>query len=160
MAAHQALLSMGFSMQEFWSRLPFPSPQDGGVATILNITVTHVPAKLLQLCLTLCDPVNCSLPGSSVHGILQARILEWVPCSVSSWSFRNNRCHFCFMGQSKSHGHVETQVGRKVSPYHMLWRRGQGIFVTIPDDGLTGAASGLEDNKERGVVFSFREIMV
>ena len=28
-----------------------------------------------------CDPMNCSLPGSSVHGILQARILEWVPIS-------------------------------------------------------------------------------
>ena len=35
----------------------------------------HVHA---QLCLTLCDPLYCSLPGSSVHGILQARILEWV----------------------------------------------------------------------------------
>ena len=32
-----------------------------------------------QLCLTLCDPMDCSLPGSSVHGILQARILEWLP---------------------------------------------------------------------------------
>ena len=31
-----------------------------------------------QLCLTLCDPMDCSLPGSSVHGILHARILEWV----------------------------------------------------------------------------------
>ena len=31
-----------------------------------------------QLCLTLCDPVDCIPPGSSVHGILQARILEWV----------------------------------------------------------------------------------
>ena len=30
-----------------------------------------------QSCLTLCDPVDCSPPGSSVHGILQARILEW-----------------------------------------------------------------------------------
>ena len=30
------------------------------------------------LCLTLCDPMDCSPPGSSVHGILQARILEWV----------------------------------------------------------------------------------
>ena len=36
-------------------------------------------AKSLQLCLTLCDPVDCSPPGSSVHGILQARILKWVP---------------------------------------------------------------------------------
>ena len=35
-------------------------------------------AKLLQLCLTLCDPMNCSLPGSSVHRILLARILDWV----------------------------------------------------------------------------------
>ena len=34
--------------------------------------------KLLQSCLTLCDPMECSPPGSSVHGILQARTLEWV----------------------------------------------------------------------------------
>ena len=37
-------------------------------------------AKLLQSYLTLCDTMDCSLPGPSVHGILQARILEWVPC--------------------------------------------------------------------------------
>ena len=37
-----------------------------------------VSVKLLQLCLTLCDPMDCSPPGSSVQGILQARILEWV----------------------------------------------------------------------------------
>ena len=36
-----------------------------------------------QLCLTLCDPMDCSLPGFSVHGILQARILEWVGISFS-----------------------------------------------------------------------------
>ena len=35
-------------------------------------------AKLLQLCPTPCDPMDCNPPGSSVHGILQARILEWV----------------------------------------------------------------------------------
>ena len=35
-------------------------------------------AKLLQSCPTLCDPLDCSPPGSSVHGISQARILEWV----------------------------------------------------------------------------------
>jgi len=43
-------------------------------------------AKLLQLCPTLCNPVNCSLPGSSVHGILQARILEWVAMPSSRGS--------------------------------------------------------------------------
>ena len=40
-------------------------------------------AKSLQSCHTLCDPMDCSPPGSSVHGILQARILEWVAISFS-----------------------------------------------------------------------------
>ena len=40
-------------------------------------------AKLLQSCLTLCDPMDCSPPGSSVHGISQARILDWVAISHS-----------------------------------------------------------------------------
>ena len=34
-------------------------------------------AKSLQSCLTLCDPMDCSLPGSSIHGIFQATVLEW-----------------------------------------------------------------------------------
>ena len=38
-------------------------------------------AKLLQSCPTLCDPMDCSLSGSSIHGILQAKILEWVAVS-------------------------------------------------------------------------------
>ena len=42
-----------------------------------------VKVKSAQSCLTLCDPVDCSPPGSSVHGILQARILEWVAISFS-----------------------------------------------------------------------------
>ena len=36
-------------------------------------------AKLLQLCQTLCDPIDGSPPGSTVPGILQARTLEWLP---------------------------------------------------------------------------------
>ena len=56
-----------------------------------------VCAKLLQLCLTLCDPMNCSPPDSSVHWILQARILEWVAIASSrgsSWP-RDWICIFC-----------------------------------------------------------------
>ena len=44
--------------------------------------------SVAQLCLFLCDPLDCSPPGSSVHGSLQARILEWVTISISrgaSW---------------------------------------------------------------------------
>ena len=50
-----------------------------------------------QLCPTLCDPVDCSPPGSSVHRIFQARILEWVAISLSRGSSqpRNQTCVFC-----------------------------------------------------------------
>ena len=41
-------------------------------------------AKSLQLCLTLCDPIDSSPPGSPVPGILQARTLEWVAISFSN----------------------------------------------------------------------------
>ena len=46
----------------------------------------RVCAKSLQSCLTLYDPMDCSPPGSSVHGILQARILEWVAIPFSRGS--------------------------------------------------------------------------
>ena len=57
-------------------------------------------AKPLQSCLTLCHPMNCSLPGSSVHGVSQARLLEWVTISFSrgsSWS-RDQTWVFCLAG--------------------------------------------------------------
>ena len=47
-----------------------------------------VCAKSLQLCLTLCDPMDQSPSGSSVHGVLQARILEWVTVPSSRGSSR------------------------------------------------------------------------
>ena len=43
-------------------------------------------SEVTQLCSTLCNPVDCSLPGSSIHGIFQARILEWVAISFSRGS--------------------------------------------------------------------------
>ena len=57
--------SLGFSRQEHWSGLPFPSPMQ------------ESESEVIQLCLTLCNLMDCSLPGSSVHGIFQARVLEW-----------------------------------------------------------------------------------
>ena len=86
---------MGSSGQEYWSGLPFPSPGDlpnpgielgllhcRQILYLLSHQGTKAPYGVLmlvsQLCLTLCDPVDCSLPGSSVHMILQGRILEWV----------------------------------------------------------------------------------
>ena len=44
---------------------------------------------MTQSCMILCDPMDCILPGSSVHGILQTRILEWVPIPFSGGSSRS-----------------------------------------------------------------------
>ena len=66
-AAHQAPPSRGFSRQEHWSGLPFPSP----------MYESKSESKVAQSCLTLRNPMDCSPPGSSVHGIFQARVLEW-----------------------------------------------------------------------------------
>ena len=58
-------------------------------ATLSNITVAAAAAKSLQSCLTLCDPIDASPPGSTVPGILQARILEWVAISFSNaWKWK------------------------------------------------------------------------
>ena len=51
---------------------------------LLFSSILH--GKVAQSCLTLCDPVGCSLPGSSVHGIFQARVLEWIAISFSRGS--------------------------------------------------------------------------
>ena len=65
-AAHQAPPSLGLSRQEHWSGLPFPSPMPESEMW-----------KWSHPFVTLSDPMDCSLPGSSVHGIFQARVLEW-----------------------------------------------------------------------------------
>ena len=62
-AAHQAAPSLGFSREEHWSGLPFPSPMR--------------ESEVAQSCPTLSDPMDCSLPGSFIHEIFQARVLEW-----------------------------------------------------------------------------------
>ena len=52
-----------------------------------NINYLHAwVSEVAQSCLTLCNPINCSLPGSSIHGIFQARVLEWVAISFSRGS--------------------------------------------------------------------------
>ena len=64
-------------------------------------------ATSLQSCLTLCDPMDCSPPGSSVLGILHTRILEWVAMSSSRGSFpprdrTHLSCSSCIVGRGSS----------------------------------------------------------
>ena len=55
--------------------------------SIRDFSAAAAAAKSLQLCPTLCNPMDCSLPGSSVHGIFQARILEWGAIAFSAGIF-------------------------------------------------------------------------
>ena len=63
-------------------------PLEKGKAIHYEMSTTRNSALCLvtQSCLTVCDPMNCSLLGSSVHGIFQARILEWVAMTYSRGS--------------------------------------------------------------------------
>ena len=56
------------------------------VPVVISFLTGEVSVLVTQSCLIMCDPMDCSLPGSSVHGILQARILEWVAISSSRGS--------------------------------------------------------------------------
>ena len=107
----------GFSRQEHWSGLPFPSPMhESEVAQSCSTLCGLQPTRLLwpwdfpgkstgvgchcllqcmkvksesevvQSSPTLRDPLDCSLPGSSVHGIFQAKVLEWGVIAVKTSS--------------------------------------------------------------------------
>ena len=102
-AANQAPLSTGFSRQEYWSGLLFPSPH------------------ICSVCPTLCDPMDCSPPSSSVHGIFQASILEWVALSSSRGSSlpRNQTWVSCIECRQTLY-HWATWEAPILSPYRFL----------------------------------------
>ena len=120
-AAHQAPPSLGFSRQEHWSGLPFPSPMR--------------ESEVAQSCPTLSDPMDCSPPGSSFHGIFQARGLEWgaiaFPTTRTEFIL-NVIVEFLFQfigleaacqcrGHSLSPGQEDTACHRAPKPVHNPW---------------------------------------
>ena len=74
-------------------------------------------AKSPQLCPTLCDPMNCSPPSSSLHGILQARILEWVAIPFS----RGSSWH-----------RDQTQVSSIAGRFFTVWATREAPFLLVP----------------------------
>ena len=72
------------------TRLPCPCDSPGkntgvGCHFLLQYMKVKSESEVAQSCLTLCDPMDCSLPGSSVHGIFQARVLECVATTFSKY---------------------------------------------------------------------------
>ena len=86
------------------TRLPCPWDSPGkntgvGCHFLLQCMTVKSESEVAQLCLTLSDPMDCSLPGSSIHGIFQARVLEWG--AIAFYIFLNSKawlfiflCHF------------------------------------------------------------------
>ena len=72
--------------------------------------------RVARSCLTLCDPMDCSLPGSSVHGNLQARILEWVVVPSSRGS---------------SHARDWTQVSHTAGGWFTVWAPREALLTTL-----------------------------
>ena len=115
MAAYQASPTLGFSRQEHWSGLPFPSPMHKS------------ESEVAQLSPTLSDPMDCSLPGSSIHGIFQARVLEWGAIAFSGYMYACN----CFtllsvcecMGRSISSESVTPRAVARQAPLSMGFSR-------------------------------------
>ena len=82
------LRSLGFIHQDFIFLSTYNNLSQPISLTPTPPLMCMLYAKLLQSCLILCSPMDCSPPGSSVHGILQARILEWVAMPSSRGSSR------------------------------------------------------------------------
>ena len=92
----------------------------------------------LQLCPTLCDLMDCSMPGSSVHGILQARILEWVAISFSrgsSWPRDQTSISFV------------SWIGRWI-PYH--WTSGEALRSSQSNPKMRQKASFQQNYRNEG----------
>ena len=101
MAAHQAPPSLGFSGKNTGVDCHF----------LLQCMKVKSESEVAQSCLTLHDPMDCSLPGSSVHGIFQARVLEWGAIAFSKMEYYSDikkmkSCHLYNMDGSREELYV------------------------------------------------------
>ena len=103
-----------------WPRVPVPWTARRSNQSILKEIGPEYSEELIsevaQWCLTLCDPMDCSLPGSSIHGIFQARILQWVAISFSKRS---------------SQPRDWTQVSRIVGRRFTVWATREGLMLKL-----------------------------
>ena len=95
-------------LKRFFSYIPFNNP--GSSLSLCR----RESVSVIQSCLTLCDPMDCGSPGSSVHGISQARILEWVVILFSRGSFQTkDRTPVSCIGRRILHYWVTREAHRR-----------------------------------------------
>ena len=116
-----------------WQPTRFPRPWDSpgkntgvGYHFLLQYMKVKSESEVAQSCLTLSNPMDCSLPGSSVHGIFQARVLEWGAIAFSTENVLEYVIVFC----------CEPWIGEGSGPYdkteHFFNLR---VWVYIFEDG-------------------------
>ena len=107
---------------EQWFIVPvkYQSPWVGFKSVILSTpwAKPESESEVTQSCPTLCDPIDCSLPGSSVHGIFQAIVLEWDAISFSRGS---------------SQTRAWTQVSRIIDRHFTVWATREVSVDTAPE---------------------------
>ena len=120
---------MEFSRQEYWSGWPFPSPgnlPNPGIKPLFKIFCVRprgvcVLVLVTQSCPTLCDPIDCRQPASSVHGILHARIARVGCHSLLQGIFPIQGLNPHFLYRMQILYHLSHQ-GRNDSIPMLLWR--------------------------------------
>ena len=116
------------------TRLPRPWDSPGkntgvGCHFLLQCMKVKSESEVAQLCLTLSDPMDCSLPGSSIHGIFQARVLEWGAIVLPYVKYKDNGNLLCDSGNSNC-GSVSTyrgEIRRKMGTW--FWRERTCILM-------------------------------
>ena len=121
---------LGFSRQEYWTGLPFPSP-GVGCHFLLQCMKVRSESEVTQSCPTFETPWTCSLLGCSIHGIFQARVLEWGAIAFSGFSMQKHRYtingkHLFLLADAAQHCHTWFPVGA-------LCRLSPNNFCSSPD---------------------------
>ena len=122
MAVHQTPPSLGFSRQEHWSGLPFPSP----------VHESEKWKEVAQLCLTLSNPMDYSLPGSSVQGFSRQEYWSGVPLPSLFWSLLVS---FATVPLTKA-SHMTRFRGHVRRHYQRAWIEGHGQIGFITANNL------------------------
>ena len=153
-------------------RCPWDSPGKStgvGYHFLLQSMKVKSESEVAQLCLSLCDPMDCSLPGSSIHGIFQARVLEWGAQCIYM-EFRKMVMITLYLRQQKRHRCIEQSFGlwEKVTVgwferialkhiYYHMWNRSP-VQVKCMRQGAQGWCTGMtqRDGMGREVGEGFR----
>ena len=118
------------------TRLPCPWDSPGkntgvGCHFLLQCMKVKSQSEVAQSCLTPSNPMDCSLPGSSVHGIFQARVLEWGAITFSNNTIQSSKYYWSFMSHKLlMWSHFEIGIFLVMSGFIFLTKRVDTLVYT------------------------------